>query len=136
MKEPASHWSLELVIREDDDPKRAMMKRWKLTDAQAEAILNMRLRSLRRLEEMELLAEQEALMRERAELEDLLAEESLQWARISDELREVRKAFGKGASGGARRSSIEEAAEGIQAEIPGQIVPGYGSVGVFPCQSP
>jgi topoisomerase-4 subunit A len=62
-----------------------------LTEVQAEAILNMRLRSLRRLEELELLRERDALMEERADLEDLLADEGLQWDRIADELREVRK---------------------------------------------
>ncbi len=82
-----------------------------LSDIQAEAILNMRLRSLRRLEEIELVAERDRLLAERAGLEDLLAEESLQWARIAEELREVRKTFGKTSEGGARRTEFAEATE-------------------------
>ncbi|MEM9901729.1 MAG: DNA topoisomerase IV subunit A [Pseudomonadota bacterium] len=82
-----------------------------LTDVQAEAILNMRLRSLRKLEEMELVAERERLQAERAGLEDLLMDASLQWGRIADELRETRKAFGAKTPGGARRTSFAEARE-------------------------
>ncbi|MGC1428550.1 MAG: DNA topoisomerase IV subunit A [Albidovulum sp.] len=87
-----------------------------LTEVQAEAVLNMRLRSLRRLEEIELLKEQDALMLERAELDDLLGSEVLQWAKIADQLRETRKAFGKDAPGGARRSTFAEA--GVVEEVP------------------
>ena len=82
-----------------------------LTEVQAEAILNMRLRSLRRLEEMELVSERDTLMQERAELDDLLASESLQWAKISEQLRETRKLFGKDSPGGARRTEFSDAAE-------------------------
>ncbi|MGB3177641.1 MAG: DNA topoisomerase IV subunit A [Albidovulum sp.] len=87
-----------------------------LTEVQAEAVLNMRLRSLRRLEEIELLKEQDALMLERAELDDLLGSEALQWTKIADQLRETRKAFGKDAPGGARRSTFAEA--GVVEEVP------------------
>ncbi|ABD53470.1 DNA topoisomerase IV subunit A [Jannaschia sp. CCS1] len=119
------------IIRYDDSPKAALMREdWgqdfvramseadyvspkpgegELTEVQVEAILNMRLRSLRRLEEMELQAERDRLMEERAGLEDLLAEESLQWGRIAEELREVRKKFGSRADGGARRTQFAEA---------------------------
>ncbi|WP_397543642.1 DNA topoisomerase (ATP-hydrolyzing) [Roseovarius salis] len=82
-----------------------------LSTVQAEAILNMRLRSLRRLEEEALLKERDALMAERAELEDLLDDESLQWGAIADQLRKVKKDFGKDCEGGARRTRIEEAGE-------------------------
>ena len=121
------------IIRYDEDPKAALMREeWgmkhpratseadyvspapgegELTEVQAEAILNMRLRSLRRLEEMELLKEQAALMEERAELDDLLARESLQWDRIGDELKEMRKQFGKGTEFGKRRTDFAEAGE-------------------------
>ncbi|MEM7723776.1 MAG: DNA topoisomerase IV subunit A [Pseudomonadota bacterium] len=121
------------IIRYDDDPKPALMREnWgreftratdesdyvtpppgegELTEVQADAILNMRLRSLRRLEEMELIRERDALMEERAGLEDLLADDGLQWARISDELREVRAKFGAKAEGGARRTQFAEAGE-------------------------
>ena len=122
------------IIRYDDDPKAALMAEdWsldhkratsekdyagpnlaaegELTEVQAEAILNMRLRSLRRLEEMELVRERDTLMAERAELSDLLASEDLQWARISEQLRETRKKFGKDYHGGARRTIFAEATE-------------------------
>ncbi|WP_298496315.1 DNA topoisomerase IV subunit A [uncultured Maritimibacter sp.] len=82
-----------------------------LSDVQADAILNMRLRSLRRLEELELIRERDALMEERAGLEDLLDSEELQWNRITDELREAKKKFGKDYAGGARRTQFAEAAE-------------------------
>lgn len=82
-----------------------------LSDIQAEAILNIRLRSLRRLEELELRAEQDRLMAERADIMDLLEDDSLQWARVADELREVRKKFGAKSEGGARRTQFAEAGE-------------------------
>lgn len=99
------------IIRTKDEPKPVMMAEFNLTDVQAEAILNMRLRSLRRLEEMELRQERDTLMIERAGLEDLVASEDLQWARISEQLREVRKQFGKTSAGGARRTGFAEAVE-------------------------
>ncbi|WP_238928865.1 DNA topoisomerase IV subunit A [Alexandriicola marinus] len=128
------------IIRYDDAPKDALMaEQWgkdhvrardeadyvsplpatgegELSDVQAEAILNMRLRSLRRLEELELLREQSALMEERAGLEDLLDSEDLQWKTIADQLRETRKQFGRDAPGGARRTIFAEAGE--VAEVP------------------
>ena len=125
------------IIRYDDDPKAALMREsWgkdhpralsekdyrspgplkdgsegELTEVQAEAILNMRLRSLRRLEEMELRAERDALMAERAGLADLLDSERLQWKRIGEELEEIRRKYGKGTSGGDRRTTFAEAGE-------------------------
>ena len=122
------------IIRYDDAPKDALMREdWGrdfvratserdyvppvpgpaegLTDVQAEAILNMRLRSLRRLEEIELVKERDALMEERAGLEDLLEDEGLQWQAIADQLREVRRTFGRAWEGGARRTTLAEAGE-------------------------
>lgn len=123
------------IIRYDDAPKQALMaQEWggkfaratseddyvsplpargegELSEVQAEAILNMRLRSLRRLEEIELVKERDDLMAERADLEDLLASESLQWTRISDQLKETKKKFGKDYDGGSRRTQFEEAGE-------------------------
>ncbi|NSX55628.1 DNA topoisomerase IV subunit A [Parasulfitobacter algicola] len=99
------------IIRTEDEPKPIMMVEFELTDVQAEAILNMRLRSLRRLEEMELRRERDGLMAERVDLQDLLASEDLQWARISDQLRETRKKFGKEYEDGARRTQFAEAQE-------------------------
>jgi len=87
-----------------------------LSEAQAEAILNMRLRPLRRLEEMELIAERDALMIERAEIEDLLESEDLQWKAIAEQLRDTRKAFGRDTPGGARRTQFGEA--GDVADVP------------------
>ncbi len=123
------------IIRYDEDPKSALMREdWGrsfvrasseadyvppapgdpetgLSEVQAEAVLNMRLRSLRRLEEVALVTERDKLMAERAELEDLLEDESLQWAAISGQLREVKARFGASMPGGARRTRIEAASE-------------------------
>lgn len=121
------------IIRYDEDPKAAMMREdWsrsfvratseadyqspppgegELSELQTDAILNMRLRSLRRLEELELLREQSELMEERAQIEDLLESEDMQWARIAEQLRKTRKTFGKDYPGGARRTRLEEAGE-------------------------
>jgi topoisomerase IV subunit A len=97
------------IIRYEDEPKATLIAEFSLNDVQAEAILNMRLRNLRQLEEMEIRAEREALTVEREGLAALLADEALQWSRIAEELREVRKAFGKDAPGGARRTSFDDA---------------------------
>ncbi len=121
------------IIRYDEAPRDALMREtWgrafpramseadyispppgegELTELQAESILNMRLRSLRRLEEMELRRERDALLEERAALEDLLGSERLQWARISTELREVQAKFGKATDLGRRRTDFTEAGE-------------------------
>lgn len=99
------------IIRYEDDPKAVMIAEFKLTDVQVEAILNMRLRALRRLEEIELKAEHENLTREREGLVAMLADPAAQWAKISEELRETRTKFGKSAPGGLRRTEIGEAGE-------------------------
>ncbi|MDT7951257.1 MAG: DNA topoisomerase IV subunit A [Acetobacteraceae bacterium] len=93
------------IIREEDHPKPALIARFELTDTQAEAILNMRLRSLRRLEEMELRKEHRALSREAKELEALLREESRRWAKIESELLQTKEKFGSGPLGD-RRTTI------------------------------
>ena len=90
------------IIREEDAPKPAMIARFTLTDVQAEAILNMRLRSLRRLEEMEIRKEHRALEQEARELGTLLKTEALRWTRIADELEAVRAKFGAGPLGNRR----------------------------------
>lgn len=121
------------IIRYDADPKRALMAEdWgkphtratsekdyvppapgegELTENQAEAILNMRLRSLRKLEEMELRREYDALLKERAGLEDLLASDARQWSKIASELKDVQKTFGHSAPGGTRRTLFADAKE-------------------------
>jgi topoisomerase-4 subunit A len=126
------------IIRYDDDPKAALIREhWgkphkravsekdyvspppgegELSEIQAEAILNMRLRSLRRLEEMELIAERDALQKERADLADLLESDRRQWRKIGEELEEIRKKFGKGTPGGDRRTQFAEA--GVVEDVP------------------
>jgi topoisomerase IV subunit A len=97
------------IIRYEDEPKAVLMAEFALSDVQAEAILNMRLRNLRKLEEMEIRAERDSLEAERADLVALIGSEELQWARIADELRDVRRRFGKDAPGGGRRTTFEDA---------------------------
>jgi topoisomerase IV subunit A len=104
------------IIREHDDAKERMMKRWRLTEVQAEAILNMRLRSLRRLEEIEIKKELKSLGVEQEELEALLEDEKRQWKSIIAELEDVRKKFGGGALG-KRRSEIGTPPAAIQVPV-------------------
>ena len=99
------------IIRTEDEPKPVLMAEFALSDTQAEAILNMRLRALRRLEEMEIRTERDRLQAEQSDLETLVASEEAQWDRIGEELKETRKRFGKGTPGGARRTLIEAAPE-------------------------
>ncbi|MCC7274602.1 MAG: DNA topoisomerase IV subunit A [Alphaproteobacteria bacterium] len=104
------------IIREDDDPKAEMMRRWALTETQVEAVLNMRLRALRRLEEIEIRRERDKLSAERAGLEALLASDRRRWKAIAREVAEIREAFGEGTKLGRRRTSIEAAP--LVAEVP------------------
>lgn len=97
------------IIRYEDEPKKVMIAEFELTDNQAEAILNMRLRNLRKLEEMELRKERDTLLEEQAGLKALLADPALQWARVAEEIRDIRAKFGKKTEGGERRTVIEEA---------------------------
>ncbi|MBV9735765.1 MAG: DNA topoisomerase IV subunit A [Acidisphaera sp.] len=90
------------IIREAKEPKPALVARFSLTDAQAEAILNMRLRSLRRLEEMEIRREHKALTREGRDVQALLKSETRRWERIGTELEETRQKFGGGTLGTRR----------------------------------
>ena len=99
------------IIREADEPKPELMAEFSLTDVQAEAILNMRLRSLRRLEEMEIRREHERLTAEREALEDLLTDDALQWERVAGAVRHVRDAFGPKTDLGRRRTSFATAPE-------------------------
>ncbi|MER2510551.1 DNA topoisomerase IV subunit A [Amaricoccus sp.] len=96
------------IIRTEDEPKAVMMAEFALSDTQAEAILNMRLRNLRKLEEMEIRGERDALILERAVLVTLLDSEEAQWDRVAEQIREVRATFGKNAAGGARRSTFDD----------------------------
>ena len=97
------------IIREEDEPKPALMAAFELTDVQAEAILNMRLRSLRKLEEFELRKEFDQLTGEKAEKEALLASDERQWAGIAAEVREVRETYSKKTKIGRRRTLFADA---------------------------
>ena len=94
------------IIREEDDPKAVMMKRFDLTEVQANAILDMRLRQLRKLEEMEIRRENDELGKERSAIKKLLKDEDARWKTISDEIAETKKAFGQKTEIGARRTEI------------------------------
>ena len=97
------------IIREEDEPKSVMIARWGLSDVQAEAILNMRLRALRRLEEVAIREEHEKLSAERRDLQALLGDPKKRQAAIAAEIGEIRKRFGKKTALGARRTGIEDA---------------------------
>ncbi len=109
------------IIRTEDEPKAMMMAEFGLNEVQVEAILNMRLRALRKLEEIELRAERDALQEEREGLEAMLASEDAQWSRISDELKEVRNLFGKSKPEGQRRTRIQEAGETVVIDLEAMI---------------
>ncbi|WP_142846960.1 DNA topoisomerase IV subunit A [Telmatospirillum sp. J64-1] len=94
------------IIREEDEPKQEMMRRFKLTEIQAEAILNMRLRSLRKLEEIEIRTEHDKLSGEKAELETLLSDEKRRWKVISKQIAATAKQFGKNTELGRRRTEL------------------------------
>jgi topoisomerase IV subunit A len=97
------------IIREEDDAKEALKSRFGLTEPQVVYILDTRLRSLRRLEEMALRKEQDDLSKEKASIEALLASEKKQWQMIAVQVREVRKKFGPDTTLGRRRTSFEAA---------------------------
>ncbi len=94
------------IIREEDEPKAVMMARWDLTDAQAEAILNMRLRSLRKLEEITIRQEHDALSEEQVDLKSLMEDEGRRWSVISGQVQDIKKAFGPKTELGVRRTEI------------------------------
>ncbi|MCB1497300.1 MAG: DNA topoisomerase IV subunit A [Bauldia sp.] len=97
------------IIRNEDEPKPVLMETFKLSDVQAEAILNMRLRSLRKLEEMEIRGEHGDLTGEGKSLQALLKSEEQQWSAVADQIRAVRKTFGPDTPLGRRRTSFADA---------------------------
>ncbi|AGB46896.1 DNA topoisomerase IV subunit A [Mesorhizobium sp. B2-7-3] len=99
------------IIREEDEPKQVMMARWSLTDTQAEAILNMRLRALRKLEEFEIRKEFDGLTAEKKQIEALLASDAKQWSTIKWEVTQVRDKFGPETELGKRRTQFADAPE-------------------------
>jgi topoisomerase-4 subunit A len=101
------------IIRNEDEPKPSLMAAFDLTEVQAEAILNMRLRSLRKLEEMEIRGEHAKLSEERAGLLDLLANEGLRWQRIAGEIAAMKAAFGGDDALGRRRTELGDAPSAV-----------------------
>jgi topoisomerase-4 subunit A len=97
------------IIREEEEPKPALIARFELSDLQAESILNMRLRSLRKLEEFEIRKEFDALSSEKAGIEALLASEEKQWQTVAWDIGEVKKKFAKATVVGRRRSDFADA---------------------------
>ena len=99
------------IVRREDDPKAKLIAKFKLSDVQAEAILNLRLRSLSRLEEIEIRGEHDKLSKELRALKQLLKSEELQWERISEEVKATRERYSKKTALGRRRSSFADAPE-------------------------
>jgi topoisomerase-4 subunit A len=97
------------IVRYEDEPKRVLMAKFKLSDIQAEAILNLRLRSLSRLEEMEIKGEHDKLSEERRKLKSLIGSDQQQWDRIADEIKATRERYSKKTKLGARRSTFADA---------------------------
>ncbi|MBN8964232.1 MAG: DNA topoisomerase IV subunit A, partial [Rhizobiales bacterium] len=105
------------IIRNEDEPKPVLIKTFKLTEVQADAILNMRLRNLRKLEEMEIKRENKALGEEKAAVEKLLRSEKEQWSVVGEQIKKVREAFSKKTPLGKRRTEFAEAPEHDMAAI-------------------
>jgi len=99
------------IVRFEDQPKQKLMDAFSLSEVQAEAILNLRLRSLSRLEEINIRAEHDKLSSERKQLKALLASEDLQWLRITEEVKQTRETYSKKTELGARRSTFADAPE-------------------------
>lgn len=99
------------IIRYEDDPKSVMMKKFRLSEVQVEAILNMRLRALRKLEEIEIRREHKELSEEKAAIEKLLSSTDRQWTEVKRQLKAAREIFDPGKKLGKRRSNFEVAKE-------------------------
>ncbi|HVY44164.1 MAG TPA: DNA topoisomerase IV subunit A, partial [Hyphomicrobiaceae bacterium] len=97
------------IVRFEDDPKQRLMARFKLTETQADAILNLRLKALSKLEEVEIRAEHDKLTKERRDLKQLLKSDDLQWERIASEIRETRELYSKKTELGRRRTTFADA---------------------------
>jgi topoisomerase IV subunit A len=105
------------IIRNEDEPKPILMKTFKLTDVQADAILNMRLRNLRKLEEMEIRQEDKDLRVEKKKLEELVRAEKQQWGTVAQQIKDLRDKFGRKTPLGKRRTGFAEAPEHDEAAI-------------------
>jgi len=104
------------IIRTADKPKDELMKAFKLSEVQAEAILNMRLRALNKLQEIELQGEHDELSKERDELQKLIKSEARQWTRIKKQIKELHEEFGAKTELGKRRTKIGKALEPVDLE--------------------
>ncbi|KPF82843.1 DNA topoisomerase IV [alpha proteobacterium AAP38] len=109
------------IIREEDEPKKELMRTFQLTDVQAEAILNMRLRSLRRLEEFEIKKEHDALSAEKSKLTELLEDEGKRWKSIRAEVQQMDKKFGRSTALGERRTEVGDAPADIVVPVEAMI---------------
>jgi topoisomerase IV subunit A len=105
------------IVRKEDEPKPVLMKTFKLSDIQADAILNMRLRNLRRLEEIEIRQEDKTLRAEKKSIEELLRSEKQQWQKIAEQVRAVRDLFGAKTPVGKRRTGFAQAPAHDEAAI-------------------
>ncbi len=105
------------IIRNEDEPKPVLMRTFKLTEVQAEAILNMRLRNLRKLEEFEIKTEDRELRAEKRKLQDLVKSDTKQWKTIADQIKEVRNTFGPKTLLGKRRTTFASAPTHDEAAI-------------------
>ena len=94
------------IIREEDEPKKKLIKKFDLTENQANSILNMRLRSLRRLEEIKIKEEYDHLKKSKSLLNKLIKSEDLQWKEISKEIKDIKKSFSKKTEIGKRLTKI------------------------------
>jgi topoisomerase IV subunit A len=110
------------IIRSEDEPKPVLMKTFDLSDVQADAILNMRLRNLRRLEEMEIRQEDKDLRSERTSLKKLIGDEDEQWKKVAAQIKDVRATFGPKTPLGKRRTDFAEAPEHDEAAIEAAMV--------------
>ncbi|MFC5067961.1 DNA topoisomerase IV subunit A [Flaviflagellibacter deserti] len=97
------------IVRYEDDPKAELIRQFELTEIQAEAILNIRLRALAKLEEIAIRKEHDELGAEKADIEALLGSDRRQWTKVKKEIAEVRKSFGPETALGKRRSTFAEA---------------------------
>ncbi len=105
------------IIRFEDDPKAELMKVFKLSEVQVEAVLNLRLRRLHKLEEMEIQGEHDTLSKERDELEKLIKSEARQWTRIKKQIAALKVQFGQGTALGARRTVIGDVPAPIAVDL-------------------
>jgi topoisomerase-4 subunit A len=105
------------IVRSEDEPKPVLMRTFKLSDVQADAVLNMRLRNLRKLEELEIKREDKDLRTERKALKELIGSETEQWKKVAEEIRRVRAKFGPKTVLGKRRTGFAQAPEHDEAAI-------------------